>query len=107
MTGEGRETEPVDLLMSNAAIIVLTNSAGKELLTTRVIVIAIAPTVASLMNGLTAPEVLAHVTSLIPMRPHHWGREWQSSSCGSWRTDQLFRPPPSYDISVAPPMTSG
>lgn len=54
---------------SKAAVIALTKSAGKELATTGVIVNAIAPAViATPMNDSTAPEVLAHITSLIPMK---------------------------------------
>jgi len=54
---------------SKAAVIALTKSAGKELATTGVIVNAIAPAViATPMNDATAPEVLAHITSLIPMK---------------------------------------
>jgi 3-oxoacyl-[acyl-carrier protein] reductase len=54
---------------SKAAVIGLTKSAGKELATSGVIVNAIAPAViATPMNDDTAPDVLAHITSLIPMR---------------------------------------
>jgi 2-dehydro-3-deoxy-L-rhamnonate dehydrogenase (NAD+) len=54
---------------SKAAVIALTKSAGKELATTGVLVNAIAPAViATPMNEATAPEVLAHITSLIPMQ---------------------------------------
>ncbi|MEV7631863.1 SDR family NAD(P)-dependent oxidoreductase [Microbacterium sp. NPDC089318] len=54
---------------SKAAVIALTKSAGKELATSGVIVNAIAPAViATPMNDTTAPDVLAHITSLIPMR---------------------------------------
>jgi len=54
---------------SKAAVIALTKSAGKELATTGVLVNAIAPAViATPMNAATGPEVLAHVTSLIPMK---------------------------------------
>jgi 2-dehydro-3-deoxy-L-rhamnonate dehydrogenase (NAD+) len=54
---------------SKAAVIALTKSAGKELATTGVLVNAIAPAViATPMNDRTAPEVLAHITSLIPMK---------------------------------------
>lgn len=54
---------------SKAAVIALTKSAGKELATTGVLVNAIAPAViATPMNDSTAPEVLAHITSLIPMK---------------------------------------
>ena len=54
---------------SKAAVIGLTKSAGKELATTGVIVNAIAPAViATPMNASTDPDVLAHLTSLIPMK---------------------------------------
>jgi 3-oxoacyl-[acyl-carrier protein] reductase len=54
---------------SKAAVIGLTKSVGKELATTGVIVNAIAPAViATPMNAATAPDVLAHITSLIPMK---------------------------------------
>jgi NAD(P)-dependent dehydrogenase (short-subunit alcohol dehydrogenase family) len=54
---------------SKAAVIALTKSAGKELALTGVIVNAIAPAViATPMNDATAPDVLAHITSLIPMK---------------------------------------
>jgi NAD(P)-dependent dehydrogenase (short-subunit alcohol dehydrogenase family) len=54
---------------SKAAVIALTKSAGKELATTGVLVNAIAPAViATPMNDDTSPEVLAHITSLIPMK---------------------------------------
>jgi 2-dehydro-3-deoxy-L-rhamnonate dehydrogenase (NAD+) len=54
---------------SKAAVIALTKSAGKELATTGVLVNAIAPAViATPMNDSTAPDVLAHMTSLIPMK---------------------------------------
>ena len=54
---------------SKAAVIGLTKSAGKGLATTGVLVNAIAPAViATPMNDSTAPDVLAHVTSLIPMK---------------------------------------
>lgn len=54
---------------SKAAVIALTKSAGKELATSGVLVNAIAPAVfATPMNADTDPEVLAHITSLIPMK---------------------------------------
>jgi NAD(P)-dependent dehydrogenase (short-subunit alcohol dehydrogenase family) len=54
---------------SKAAVIGLTKSLGKELATSGVIVNAIAPAViATEMNQKTAPDVLAHITSLIPMK---------------------------------------
>ena len=54
---------------SKSAVIGLTKSAGKELATTGVLVNAIAPAViATPMNEGTAPDVLAYMTSLIPMK---------------------------------------
>jgi 3-oxoacyl-[acyl-carrier protein] reductase len=54
---------------SKAAVIALTKSAGKELATTGVLVNAIAPAViATPMNDSTAPDMLAHITSLVPMK---------------------------------------
>ena len=54
---------------SKAAVIGLTKSLGKELATTGVLVNAITPAVISTpMNATTAPDVLAHITSLIPMK---------------------------------------
>jgi NAD(P)-dependent dehydrogenase (short-subunit alcohol dehydrogenase family) len=54
---------------SKAAVIALTKSAGKELATTGVLVNAIAPAViATPMNAETAPDVLARITDLIPMK---------------------------------------
>jgi 3-oxoacyl-[acyl-carrier protein] reductase len=54
---------------SKAAVIALTKSAGKELATTGVLINAVAPAVfATPMNATTGPDVLAHITSLIPMK---------------------------------------
>jgi NAD(P)-dependent dehydrogenase (short-subunit alcohol dehydrogenase family) len=54
---------------TKAAVIALTKSAGKELATTGVLVNAIAPAVIdTAMNATTAPDVLEHITSLIPMK---------------------------------------
>lgn len=54
---------------SKAAVVALTKAAGKELATTGVLVNAIAPAViATPMNAATAPDALAHITSLIPMK---------------------------------------
>ena len=54
---------------SKAAVMALTKLAGKELATTGVLVNAIAPAViATPMNDSTAPDVLAHMASLIPMK---------------------------------------
>lgn len=54
---------------SKAAVIALTKSLGKELATSGVLVNAVAPAViATPMNARTTPEVLAHLTGLIPMK---------------------------------------
>jgi 3-oxoacyl-[acyl-carrier protein] reductase len=54
---------------SKAAVIALTKSAGKELATTGVLINTIAPAVINTpMNATTAPAVLDHITSLIPMK---------------------------------------
>ena len=54
---------------SKAAVIAMTKSLGKELATSGVLVNAIAPAVIDTpMNASTSPDVLAHITSLIPMR---------------------------------------
>jgi NAD(P)-dependent dehydrogenase (short-subunit alcohol dehydrogenase family) len=54
---------------SKAAVIALTKSVGKELATSGVLVNVIAPAViATPMNDATAPDVLAAITSLIPMK---------------------------------------
>lgn len=54
---------------SKAAVIALTKSLGKELAPTGVLVNVIAPAVIETpMNATTSPEVLKHITSLIPMQ---------------------------------------
>jgi 3-oxoacyl-[acyl-carrier protein] reductase len=85
---------------SKGAVIALTKSAGKELATTGVLVNAIAPAViATPMNAETAPEALAHITSLIPMkrvgRPEEVAEliAWLSSEAVSFSTGAV------YDIS--------
>ncbi|MFJ6281260.1 SDR family NAD(P)-dependent oxidoreductase [Arthrobacter subterraneus] len=85
---------------SKAAVIALTKSSGKELATTGVLVNAIAPAViATPINGDTAPDVLAHITSLIPMKRVGKAEEvaelitWLSSEKVSFSTGAV------YDIS--------
>ncbi|KAA9154899.1 SDR family oxidoreductase [Microbacterium lushaniae] len=85
---------------SKAAVIALTKSAGKELATTGVLVNAIAPAViATPMNDATADDVLAHITSLIPMR--RVGRAEEVAELVAWLTsDQVsFSTGAVYDIS--------
>lgn len=85
---------------SKAAVIALTKSAGKELATTGVLVNAIAPAViATPMNDDTAPEVLAHITSLIPMR--RVGRAEEVAELIAWLASDgvSFSTGAVYDIS--------
>lgn len=85
---------------SKAAVIGLTKSMGKELATTGVLVNAIAPAViATPLNDNTAPEVLAHITSLIPMK--RVGRAEEVAALVSWLcSDELsFSTGAVYDIS--------
>ncbi|CAH0138000.1 2-dehydro-3-deoxy-L-rhamnonate dehydrogenase (NAD(+)) [Arthrobacter sp. Bi26] len=85
---------------SKAAVIALTKSSGKELATTGVLVNAIAPAViATPMNDNTSSEVLARITSLIPMKRVGKAEEvaelvaWLSSEKVSFSTGAV------YDIS--------
>jgi 2-dehydro-3-deoxy-L-rhamnonate dehydrogenase (NAD+) len=85
---------------SKAAVIALTKSAGKELATTGVLVNAIAPAViATPMNASTAPEVLAHMASLIPMQ--RIGRPEEVANLVSWLASDAvsFSTGAVYDIS--------
>ena len=85
---------------SKAAVIALTKSAGKELATTGVLVNAIAPAViATPMNDSTAPDVLAHITSLIPMK--RIGRPEEVAELVAWLASERvsFSTGAVYDIS--------
>ncbi len=85
---------------TKGAVIALTKSAGKELATTGVLVNAVAPAViATPLNDATAPEVLAHITSLIPMR--RVGRAEEVAELIAWLcSDQVsFSTGAVYDIS--------
>jgi len=85
---------------SKAAVIALTKSAGKELATTGVLVNAIAPAViATPMNDTTAPDVLAHITNLIPMK--RIGRADEVAELVAWlASDKVsFSTGAVYDIS--------
>jgi NAD(P)-dependent dehydrogenase (short-subunit alcohol dehydrogenase family) len=85
---------------SKAAVIGLTKSLGKELATTGVLVNAIAPAViATEMNQTTAPDVLAHITSLIPMK--RIGRPEEVAELVAWLASDRcsFSTGAIYDIS--------
>jgi 2-dehydro-3-deoxy-L-rhamnonate dehydrogenase (NAD+) len=85
---------------SKAAVIGLTKSLGKELATTGVLVNAIAPAViATEMNAKTAPEVLAHITSLIPMK--RVGQPEEVAELVAWLASErcTFSTGAVYDIS--------
>lgn len=85
---------------SKAAVIGLTKSLGKELATTGVLVNVIAPAViATEFNASTAPDVLAHITSLIPM--HRVGQPDEVAALVAWlASDECsFSTGAVYDIS--------
>lgn len=85
---------------SKAAVIGLTKSLGKELATSGILVNAIAPAVISTpMNDSTSPEVLTHITSLIPMK--RVGRPEEVAELIAWlASDKVsFSTGAVYDIS--------
>jgi 2-dehydro-3-deoxy-L-rhamnonate dehydrogenase (NAD+) len=85
---------------SKGAVIAMTKSLGKELATSGVLVNAIAPAVIDTpMNATTSPEVLDHITSLIPMR--RVGRPEEVAELVAWLVSDLcsFSTGAVYDIS--------
>lgn len=85
---------------SKAAVIAMTKSLGKELATSGILVNVIAPAVIETpMNDTTAPEVLAHITSLIPMK--RVGRAEEVAELVAWlASDKVsFSTGAVYDIS--------
>lgn len=85
---------------SKAAVIALTKSLGKELATSGVLANAIAPAVIETpMNAATAPDALAHITSLIPMK--RLGRPEEVAELIAWLASERvsFSTGAVYDIS--------
>ena len=85
---------------TKAAVIGLTKSLGKELATTGVLVNAIAPAVIDTeMNAATDPAVLAHITSLIPMK--RVGQPEEVAELVAWLTSErcTFSTGAVYDLS--------
>ena len=85
---------------TKAAVMGLTKSLGKELATTGVLVNAIAPAVIDTeMNAATAPDVLAHITSLIPMQ--RVGQPEEVAELVAWLVSErcTFSTGAVYDIS--------
>jgi 3-oxoacyl-[acyl-carrier protein] reductase len=85
---------------TKAAVIAITKSLGKELAADGVLVNAIAPAVIDTpMNGATDPAVLAHITSLIPMK--RLGRAEEVAELVAWLASEKvsFSTGAVYDIS--------
>lgn len=85
---------------SKAAVIAMTKSLGKELATSGILVNVVAPAVIETpMNDDTSPEVLAYITSLIPMR--RAGRPAEVAELVAWLTSERvsFSTGAVYDIS--------
>lgn len=85
---------------SKAAVIALTKSLAKELATSGVLANAVAPAViATPMNADTSPEVLDHITSLIPMQ--RVGRAEEVAELVAWLASDRcsFSTGAVYDIS--------
>ncbi|MET8989496.1 SDR family NAD(P)-dependent oxidoreductase [Nonomuraea wenchangensis] len=100
MAGKDGNPNMAPYSASKAAVIALTKSLGKELATSGVLVNAVAPAVIETpMNADTAPEALAHITSLIPMR--RVGRPEEVAELIAWlASDKVsFSTGAVYDIS--------
>ncbi|MBB6551673.1 SDR family oxidoreductase [Nonomuraea rubra] len=100
MAGKDGNPNMAPYSASKAAVIALTKSLGKELATTGVLVNAIAPAVIETpMNAATAPEALARLTGLIPMK--RLGRPEEVAELIAWlASDKVsFSTGAVYDIS--------
>jgi 3-oxoacyl-[acyl-carrier protein] reductase len=100
MAGKDGNPNMAPYSASKAAVIGLTKTLGKELATSGVLVNAIAPAVIETpMNADTGPDVLAHITSLIPMR--RVGRAEEVAELIAWlASDKVsFSTGAVYDIS--------
>lgn len=100
MAGKDGNPNMAPYSASKAAVIGLTKTLGKELAPHGVLANAIAPAVvATPMNETTAPEVLAHITSLIPMG--RVGRADEVAELIAWLTSDRcsFSTGAVYDIS--------
>ena len=100
MAGKDGKPNLSNYSASKAAVIGMTKSLSKELAKTGVIVNAIAPAVIETpMNATTSPEVLAHITSLIPMG--RVGQAEEVAALVSWlSSDEIsFSTGAVYDIS--------
>ncbi len=85
---------------SKAAVIAMTKSLGKEVAADGILVNAIAPAVIDTpMNAATAPDVLEHIRSLIPMK--RIGRPEEVAELVAWLTSDKvsFSTGAVYDIS--------
>ena len=100
MAGKDGNSNMAAYSATKAAVIAITKSLGKELAADGVLVNAIAPAVIDTpMNATTDPAVLAHITSLIPMK--RLGRPDEVAELVAWlASDRVsFSTGAVYDIS--------
>ncbi|QOR71817.1 SDR family oxidoreductase [Ruania alkalisoli] len=100
MAGKDGNPNMVAYSATKAAVIGMTKTMGKDLAEYGVLVNAIAPAVVSTpMNASTAPDVLAHITSLIPMK--RVGRADEVAELVAWLASDKcsFSTGAVYDIS--------
>ncbi|SED71736.1 SDR family NAD(P)-dependent oxidoreductase [Ruania alba] len=100
MAGKDGNPNMIAYSATKAAVIGMTKTMGKDLAQFGVLVNAIAPAVVSTpMNAETAPDVLAHITSLIPMK--RVGRADEVAELVAWLASDRcsFSTGAVYDIS--------